>query len=70
MRNTKEQNQLEKQAFELGKTASKNHKDCIPCLDKNLMQLLKGKQVNTKTIRLLSAWQRGFITNNLTKEVN
>lgn len=53
-----------KKAESLGFEASKNGKDFIPALDGKLIDLLKDLFPG-ESIRILEAWQDGFIRNNL-----
>lgn len=64
MKPTKKEKQ---QAQELGKQAFLDGKSGIPCLDKNLTPLLKGRIVG-EGAPLLKAWSRGWDIANINQE--
>jgi len=47
-------------AIEFGKIAFKNGKKSIPCLDNNLMDMMKDMPVGQESITLLKAWYMGW----------
>ena len=52
-------------AFNLGKKASRNNKRLVPAWDKDLMKLLSSRKKRFETIKLMDAWETGFINQSM-----
>ena len=53
-------------AKSLGKAAFDSGVHCAPCLDRNMMDMLKGREIgDPRTIKEMKAWTTAWTTANL-----
>ena len=57
-------------AKSLGKVAFDSGINCAPCLDRNMMNMLKGREIgDPRTIKEMKAWTTAWTTANLAAAV-